>query len=432
MNLIIFGLHYQKTPLAIRERAVFRVSEMEQAYARLLQCQGIEGGVILSTCNRSQLICHAADLEMAATALFEFYLDFFHFSREELTPCCQVLTGQEAVSHFFETCCGLNSLVLGEDQILGQVKEAWFSARDFQATNKVLNRLFQEGVALGKKVRTETRISETPLSVASIAVRMGEQFFTDLSDKKVLVIGRGEMARLALNHLSDTCVSEIYVSSRHSLILSDLDKRRRLIPVSYEDRYRIAAGVDWVISATAAPHIVFERSAFLREYRGHPLLLADIALPRDIDAGLSQEPHIQLYDLDMLESIARRGMEHRHNQLSLIRKRLQESVIAFEEWWHCLPVFPRIQAIQDYTQSLTSRELAQLFQQMPHLSPRDQDQITAFVFSLAKKMWRTPIHQLKQESLEGRGEAAGALLDRLLNTPSPHDTLSTSSKGESQ
>ncbi|SMP61489.1 glutamyl-tRNA reductase [Anoxynatronum buryatiense] len=432
MNLIIFGLHYQKTPLTIRERAVFRSSEMEHAYARLLQSQYIEGGVILSTCNRSQLICHVSDLSAAATTLFQFYLDFFHFSKDELSPCCQTLTGREAVSHFFETCCGLNSLVLGEDQILGQVKEAWFNARDFQATNKVLNRLFQEGITLGKKVRAETKISETPLSVASIAVRMGQQFFTDLSDKRVLVIGRGEMARLALNHLGDTAVSEIYVSSRQSLILSDLEKRRRLIPVSYEDRYRIAAGVDWVISATAAPHIVFEKNAFLREYRGHALLLTDIALPRDIDPALSKEPTIQLYDLDMLETVAQEGMEHRYSQLSLIRQRLNEAMKQFEEWWHCLPVFPRIQAIQEYSHALTTGELKQLFQQMPHLTPGDQEQITAFVFSLTKKMWRTPIHQLKQEGLEGRGEAAGALLDRLLNKPEPHEEILPALKGESQ
>lgn len=422
MNLMIFGLHYEKTPVAIRERAAFRPSQMQKAYEKLVASPGIHSGVILSTCNRSQLICHTDGGHKAREALEQFYLQFFQFTREELKPCSQLLCGSEALHHFFATCCGLNSLVVGEDQILGQVKEAWFTARDYQATDKVIHRLFQEGVALGKKVRSVTRISETPLSVASIAVKLGEQTYPSLEGKKVLVIGRGEMARLTLTHLLNTDVAAIFISSRYPLTLTGREKQRQIIPVSFEERYRIAAEVDWVISATSAPHIIFDKSLFLKEYDHRPLLLTDIAMPRDLDPELTCVPGITLYDLDMLHTIVQKSVHHRKSQLNLIRQMIAESVTCFQEWFNCLPIYPRIQAIREYSQTLTRQELDALFKEMPNLSHEEQAQIEAFVFSLTKKMWRTPIHQLKQEGAEGRGEEASAFLDRLLNLAGSEDS----------
>lgn len=422
MNLMIVGLHHEKTPVAIRERASFRPSHMEEAYQQLAASPGIKSAVILSTCNRSQIICHTSDRSLAQKSLERFYLGFFTFREDELAPYLQVYLGQDVLHHFFDTCCGLNSLVMGEDQILGQVKEAWFTARDYQAVDKVMNRLFQEGVALGKKVRTVTRISENPLSVASIAVKLGEETFSSLKDIRVLVIGRGEMAGLTIKHLLATPVPSIYVSSRHPLTLTHEEMKGRIIPVSFDDRYRIASQVDWVISATSAPHLILEKSLFLREYDHTPLLLTDIAMPRDLDPQLSCVPGITLYDLDSLKAIVQKSVQHRKSQLVQVQQMVADASMCFKEWFNCLPVYPRIQAIQEYSQTLTRQELDKLFEEMPQLSPQEQSHIEAFVFSLAKKMWRTPIHQLKQEGAKGRGEEASAFLDCLLNLDTPESS----------
>ena len=413
MNIGIYGMHFKSAPLEIRERASFKASDLEKAYQDLLTTEGIRECVILSTCNRSQVIYSADEGIDGKKSLDYFYQVFFGFGKEEVEAYCQ--HEMPAVEHLFQTCCGLNSLVLGEDQILGQIKEAYYTARDFGATGKLLNRLFQDGITLGKKVKAETAISENPLSVASIAVKQGERVFGSLEGIRVMVLGRGEMSRAAIRHLMVKGVDHVYMATRSELITGiDECDRRRITRIPFDDRYEAAASVDWIISTTSAPHQVLEKSQFRKHHRGKKILITDIALPRDADPELAKLPGVSLYDLDQLEQVAKDSMDERSGKLRIIHAIIEEKVADYWNWHRCLPVYPRIQAIQQYSREMTEKEIQELFSKMPHLSEKDRQNIEAFIYSLVKKMWRTPIHQLKQEGLEGRGEEAGAFLDRLL------------------
>ncbi|SFH54825.1 glutamyl-tRNA reductase [Tindallia magadiensis] len=414
MNIGIYGMHYKNTPVKIRERAAFKASGLESAYHTILSLEGINSCVILSTCNRSQLIYEADDGVDGKKKLDSFFQEYFGFSDEEIETYCHHEV--PAVSMFFRMCCGLDSLVLGEDQILGQIKEAYYAARDFGATSKALNKLFQNGITLGKKIKYETGISENSLSIASIAVKQGEKIFGLLNQTKVLIVGRGEMCRRAIKHLISLNVGYIYIATRGEL-LTGIGKHpyTKVTRIPFDDRYEVIADVDWIISATSAPHQVIEKHYFSKHYcQDKNMLITDIALPRDVDPNISDIPGVQLYDIDDLEEVANENMLKRSGKLKLIEKRIQEKNREFFDWYRCLPVYPRIRAIQHHSQEVTEVELERLFNQMPHLSQKDRDNIEAFVYSLAKKMWRTPIQQLKQVGLEGKGKEAGELLDRLL------------------
>ncbi|RQD69586.1 MAG: glutamyl-tRNA reductase [Tindallia sp. MSAO_Bac2] len=414
MNIGIYGMHYKNTPVEIRERAAFKPSGLEGAYNKLLGIDGIRSCVILSTCNRSQLIYEADEGVDGKGRLDHFYRDYFGFSDKEVQAYCRHEV--PAIRTFFKMCCGLDSLVLGEDQILGQIKEAYYTAREHGACGKVMNKFFQTGIALGKKIKNETAISENPLSIASIAVKQGEKIFRNLEDIKVLVLGRGEMSRTAIRHLLSSNAEHVYIATRSNLLtgFDDLD-RTKISRIPFEDRHEAIASVDWVISATSAPHQVIEKSQLQKFHRHNKhVLITDIAMPRDIDPGVSEIPGVCLYDLDQLDEVARENMDQRAGKLEIIDIRIAEKEKEFFDWHRCLPVYPRIRAIQQYSIEMTEKEINELFDKMPHLSQKDRNNIEAFIYSLVKKMWRTPIHQLKQVGLEGKGEEAGALLDRLL------------------
>ncbi|GEM_PF-54355 len=415
MNIGIYGMHYKSAPVEVRERAAFKPSELEDAYNKILEMDGIRSCVILSTCNRSQVIYEADQGVDGKKRLDCFYRDFFGFEDEIMQA--HFYHKVPAVRHFFRMCCGLDSLVLGEDQILGQIKDAYHAARDFGATGKVLNKLFQCGITLGKKIKNETAISENPLSIASIAVKQGEKIFGSFENVKVLVLGRGEMSRSAIRHLIASNAEHVYIATRSELLTGICEQdRSKISRVPFDDRHEVIGSVDWVISATSAPHMVVEKTQFMQYHRnGRRIIMTDIAIPRDIDPGIAKLPGVQLYDLDQLEEVARESMEKRTGKLKLIQMSIRDKEKEFLDWHRCLPVYPRIQAIQQYSREMTNNEIQDLFRRMPHLSQKDQKNIEAFAYSLIKKMWRTPIHQLKQVGLEGRGEEAGELLDRLLN-----------------
>lgn len=415
MNIGIYGMHYKSTPVEVRERAAFRPSELESAYHKILALDGIRNCVIFSTCNRSQVIYEADEGVDGKKRLDYFYHDFFGIEQETIQKyCCHE---DRCIQQFFRMCCGLDSLVLGEDQILGQIKEAYHTAREFGATGKVLNKLFQCGITLGKKVKNETAISENPLSIASIAVKQGEKIFSSLENINVLVLGRGEMSRSAIRHLMDSHIQHVYIATRSELLTGICAQDpSRMTRVPFDDRYEITGKVDWVISATSAPHIVVEKTQFMLHHQeGKRIIMTDLAIPRDIDPSISELNGVQVYDLDQLEEVARDSMKQRNGKLKMIHRRIEDKEKEFLDWHRCLPVYPRIQAIQQYSREMTNTEIQDLFRKMPHLSQKDQQNIESFVYSLVKKMWRTPIHQLKQVGLEGKGEEAGELLDRLLD-----------------
>ncbi|WP_432665694.1 glutamyl-tRNA reductase [Wukongibacter baidiensis] len=406
MDIIVVGLNYKKTPIHIREKVSFTESKKEMAYERISKTHYIKEFVIVSTCNRSEIIAVASDIDKGTDALKRFYKTFFELEDTSIESYFISLCSDDAVKHVFNVAAGLDSLVIGEDQILGQLRDAHGYSFERKLTGTVLNKLFRESITTAKKIKRETRISEKSLSISTIAVKFIEKKFTDLNNKKVLVIGVGKMSRIAIENLIYKGVKEIYVTNRTKGHAIDLSKRYDEVGIiDFKDRYRMLQAVDIVISSTSAPHFVLKKEEFTKHYnKENELCIIDIALPRDVDPEIDKVRGVSLYELDELKSVADENFKSRLEAAKIASEIIIEDCIKFENWYNCLPVFPVIKELEGYSTSIVNEELEGFLSRLNHLDERDQKQIELFTKSLVKKLFRTPLHELKRAGEDRQGE----------------------------
>ncbi|MBM7614714.1 glutamyl-tRNA reductase [Alkaliphilus hydrothermalis] len=420
MKIMVFGVTHKNSSIALREKVAYSRSKLEKAYAHLKESAFVEEAVIVSTCNRSEVFAIVEDIEKGTKWFKNFYQNFFHLQPQELEGHYIAKTGREAIEYLYEVCCGLDSLVLGEDQILGQVKEAHQKALDHSATGKVLNRLFLEAVTVAKELKTKTAISENPLSISSIAVKQMETSLGGLAGKRILVVGYGEMSRIAIENLLEKEVDTIYICNRTSGAIEALEKKYPQIKyLPYEEKYSKINEIDAVLSATSAPHYIFHYDEVKELYKGEgSVCMVDIALPRDIDPLLEGIKGMTLYHIDHLKAVVEESLLYRQQCIEEMKEFIQKSVDKYIEWYRCLPIYPRIKALKSYSQKMTDEELEGLFKKLSHMEEKDKELIEVVVRSLIKKMWKKPILQMKHAGVNGRGEQVAAVVDELfdLNT----------------
>lgn len=416
MKLVAFGITHKNSTIALREKVAFSNSKLQKAYNLLREDSFVKEAVILSTCNRSEIVAVVEDTNRAEEWFKGFYIDFFQLQQEEIEGHYLYKCKKEAVGYLYEVCCGLDSLVLGEDQILGQVKEAHQRAMELKACGKILNKLFLEAVTTAKEIRTKTSISENPLSISYIAIKQVEKQLGDLKGKKVLVIGFGEMSRLAVEHLLDKGVSAIYICNRRrDTIESLIENHNNIQYIDFDEKYKLLKQMDIVISATGAPHYIYYKEDFCNYYEGEkPLCIVDIALPRDIDPEIREVQGVSLFHIDQLKDIADENLASRKNLIIEIRQAIEVAIKNYEGWYQCLPVYPKIEAIKNYSQQLTDVELEKMFKKLSHIPEKDKETIEIIVRSLVKKMWRKPILQLKDAGVKGKGEEMASFVDEFL------------------
>lgn len=416
MKLVAFGITHQNSTIALREKVAFSRSKLQKAYNLMRKDCFVKEAVILSTCNRSEIVAVVEDTNGAEEWFKSFYIDFFQLQQEDIEGHYIYKSKKEVARYLYEVCCGLDSLVLGEDQILGQVKEAHQNAMELKGCGKILNKLFLEAITTAKEIRTKTSISENPLSISYIAVKQVEKQLGSLKNKKVLVIGYGEMSRLAVEHLLDKGVSAIYISNRRKEIIESLmEKHRNIYYINFDERYEVLKEVDILISATGAPHYIYYKEAFSSYYQGDkPLCIVDIALPRDVDPAIREIQGISLFHIDQLKDIADENLNSRKSLIIEIKKAIEDAIKDYEGWYQCLPIYPKIEAIKNYSQQLTDEELDKMFKKLSHIEQKDKETIEIIVRSLVKKMWRKPILQLKDAGIKGKGEEMASFVDELL------------------
>ncbi|ABR46301.1 Glutamyl-tRNA reductase [Alkaliphilus metalliredigens QYMF] len=416
MKIIVFGITHKKATIDLREKVAFSQSKKQEAYSLLKESPFIHEAVILSTCNRSEVFAVVQDTSIARRWFKRFYTDFFQLKETALEGCNHFEKGREAVQYLYHVCVGVDSLVIGEDQILGQVKEAHAEALDFAATGKILNKLFLEAVTTAKEVKTETAISENALSISSIAVKQMENHLKGLVGKTVLVVGFGKMSRIAIENLLCKGIKRLYICNRTKESVQELiEKHPQIHYLSYDQKYEMLNGVDAVISATGAPHFIFYKEDMEKIYQKHrPMCMIDIALPRDIDPAVKEIEGIELFHIDDLKEIANENLAYRMDCIEIIKQSINEAIEKYEGWYQCLPIYPRIQAIKAYSETLTDQELEKLFKRLDHMAEEDRQVIEVVVKSLVKKMWKTPILQLKDAGIRGNGEAFAAFVDEFL------------------
>lgn len=410
MDFAVVGVNHNNTPINIRENVSFTDTQKIEGINFLLD-NGIEEAIILSTCNRSEVYIYSNNILDKVEVVKNFYQDFFDV--EDIEKFLFNKTGEEAIKHVFNVSAGLDSLVLGEDQILGQVKDAHDFARQLGSSKKVFNKLFREAVTVSKDIKTTTKISHQPLSISYIGIKCLKEKMGSLENKNALVIGLGKMSKLAMKHLEEEQLNNIYVTNRSYEKLKNIqDEYKNLIPIKYEDRYEVMDKVDIVISATASPHTVLKKDEMPKT--SNKLIMMDIALPRDIDKNLNEFENIEVYDIDDLKKISEANDKKRRELASIGELIIDEKIEEFNEWLDTIKIDPTIQSLNDKCSDIREDTLDYIYRKLD-LNCREKKIIDKMLTSALKRLVREPIINLKQIKDSGKQEEYIKIVEELFD-----------------
>lgn len=410
MDFAVVGVNHNNTPINIRETVSFTDTQKIEGINFLLD-NGIEEAIILSTCNRSEVYIYSNNISDKVEVVKNFYQDYFDV--ESIEEFLFYKTGEEAIKHVFNVSAGLDSLVLGEDQILGQVKDAHDFARQLGSSKKVFNKLFREAITVSKDIKTTTKISHQPLSISYIGIKCLKEKMGSLENKNALVIGLGKMSKLAMKHLEEEQLNNIYVTNRsYEKLKSIQDEYKNLIPIKYEDRYEVMDKVDIVISATASPHTVLKKAEMPKT--SNKLIMMDIALPRDIDKNLNEFENIEVYDIDDLKKISEANDKKRRELACIGELIIDEKIEEFNEWLETIKIDPTIQSLNDKCSDIREDTLEYIYRKLD-LNCREKKIIDKMLTSALKRLVREPIINLKQIKDSGKQEEYIKIVEELFD-----------------
>jgi len=400
MALVVIGVNHRGAPLDVRERLSYRSAETNHALDALCGATDSGEAVLLSTCNRTEvyLVEGAQD---AAPAVWSALSDRLG---ADAAPYGYVRRDREAVTHLFRVASGLDSMVLGEAQIHGQVRDAWESCRAH--SGPVLNRLFQTSLSVAGRVRNETAVSRGAASVSSAAVQLAKQIFGSLAGKRAMVLGAGEMAELALESLTDQGVRAAIVANRTFERATVLAAKHGAVAMHYEESWAALADVDLLVCSTSSPRPVVSvdhiRPALIA--RGdRPLCVLDIALPRDVDPAVGALGNVFLYNLDDLQAVVSANLERRRAELPTAEQLIAGETERFWDWLGGLAVVPVLKEMRARMEALRDRELADALRRLEHLPPGDRAAVEELSRTLMNKFLHEPSVRLRTAAAEGRG-----------------------------
>ena len=409
MNIVLLGLNHKTAPIELRERLAIAPHELEDATRSLVQAPGILEGMILSTCNRVELLTsQAAD----APHLLDYIGNYFAIETELLAPHIYEYRGEHAVRHLFRVACSLDSMVIGEPQILGQVKSSYLAARSAGAIQGHLDRVLQRAFVVAKRVRSETEIGNSSVSIASVAVELARKIFGSLEDKKVLLVGAGKMSEQAARHLVDQGAGTVLVANRTHARAEQMAQRFRGRAIRFEDLYSSADQADIIITSTGSAQPVFRREHahhFLQQRRGRPMFFIDIAVPRDVDPEINKLDGIFLYDIDDLQSVAGSHLKQRSKAAELAEAMIVAEVDKYQRRLHALNVGPEIVQLQQSVEQLRIAELRRVASRLQGLSPEQYAAVEALTRGLVNKILHQPVQAIKVAASEGNAAAVDAI-----------------------
>jgi glutamyl-tRNA reductase len=403
-QLVVLGLNQKRATLALRESLSFPPCDVPASLEAMLQV--VPEAAILSTCHRVELYAAVPDARKAQADLKRFWARDRGVTIGDFEPHVYYLTGRRAVEHLFAVASGLDSAIIGEPQILGQVREVLRLGMERRSMGAVLSALFRQAIVCGKRARTETAIGRNAASVSYAAVELARQAFGDLKNSRVLLIGAGKMGELSAKHLQAKGVSNIRVIGRtmaraHRLALQC---GSAVAPDELEDALQDR---DIVISCTSAPHHVIRKEMIervMRQRRRRTLFLVDIAVPRDVDPAVAEVPGVRLYNIDDLESAVAANMKERQAEARKVTPIIEEEVAGFEAWLKTLAVTPAIRALREHAESIRREELARTSSVLDRLSDDDRRRIEALTLAIEKKLLHQPIALLRAEAAAGNGQ----------------------------
>jgi glutamyl-tRNA reductase len=420
MHLLLVGISHRTAPIELRERVDFHARGLEHAL-RTLAARSQQGGelAVLSTCNRAELYVACEDVETARAELVSFVGSFHGVEAAALEPHVYHVVDIEAARHLFRVAAGLDSLVVGEPQILGQVKEAHGAARDAATAGPLLNRLFHSSFAVGKRVRSETGLGAGAVSVSYAAVALAKKIFGNLDGRAVLVIGAGEMGKLTAQHMKSQGVRNVTIVSRTMANAArTADAIGGATAAPWDDMDAALVASDIVITATGAASPVLTRTrleAAMRQRRSRPLFIIDIAVPRDVEAAAGEIEQVFLYNIDDLQAAVRENMARRTSEVTRAEAIVDEELDRFGSWMRARGVIPTVVALRQSFEAIRRAELDRLDFKLSALPQDARDEARARVDEIThlivEKLLLTPTEQLKslgdQETAAIYAEAIG-------------------------
>jgi glutamyl-tRNA reductase len=401
MTLVLIGVNHKTAPIALRERIAISREELAETTRALAAVEGVTECMIVSTCNRVELL---AAVESPHADLTGFLHRHFGLERALLEPHIYQQHDQDAVRHLFRVAASLDSMVVGEPQILGQVKEAFAVAREAGTVAGQLEHLLQSAFAAAKKVRTETEIGSNSVSIASVAVDLAKKIFGSLQGRTVFLVGAGKMSELAARHLVQQGAGAILVSNRTENRAHRMAGQFQGRVIPYEQLYEAASDADIVISSTGAPHPIFRREhgqAFMHRRRNRPMFFIDIAVPRDVDPEMGKLEGIFVYDIDDLQAVAAAHMEERSREASDAETLIAGEVQRFQQKQRAVNVAPAIVALQRQAEEIRQAELRRVQARLSGLSGEQIAAVEALTRGLVNKFLHPPMQALKQAAREG-------------------------------
>ena len=401
VNLILVGVNHKTTPVEIREKLAFTKGKIEESVNHLFNFPDIIEHTILSTCNRVEIYARANSQDSAIKSIKQFICDFHQLSLVELEDHFYSYSNKEAVEHLFRVSSSLDSMILGEAQILGQVKEAYSLARDLRSTGLVLNQLFEKAFSIAKKVREETGIAERSVSISSAAVELAQKIFDDLENHTVMLVGTGEMAELAAKHLISYGVKTIYVTSRTYERAANLARTLNGSALDFEAFKNELHRADIVITSTSAPNFIIKKEIVekaIHERKNKPIFFIDIAVPRDIEPEVNDIENVYLYDIDDLHVVVSANIKEREKEAENAMNFISQEVTKFNNWVGALDAVPTIVEIRKKAENIRKQEIEKTLKKISHLSEDEKQLLRQMSSSMINKILHKPTIKLKQKT----------------------------------
>ncbi|MTV47476.1 glutamyl-tRNA reductase [Heliobacillus mobilis] len=418
MFIFVVGLNHKSAPVEIREQLSFPEHILESSLHRLKSEPGIEGCAILSTCNRTEIYAATTDLEKGQAAVKRFFSNSGPLQVDDFANSIYTHTLYDAIRHLFRVSAGLDSMVLGETQILGQVRRAYQAACDYGTSNGIINTWFQQAITVGKRVRTETGIDQHAVSISYTAVELARQVFDSLEGRTALILGAGKMSELTLTHLIANGVTTVLVANRTRERADELARKCGGKAVSFAELEQHMEVADIVISCTAATHYVIRRNlveTVMAKRPERPLFLIDIAVPRDIEPAVGTVQSVHLFDIDDLNSVVDRNLAERQKAASQAEVIIEEEIHEFIKWLNSLFVVPTIVALRNKGDAIKEKELERVLGKLKSLSEKDKKTLGAMASSIVKQLLHDPVIQIRHYAASPEGHLYSEILQNLFS-----------------
>ncbi|MBH0207738.1 MAG: glutamyl-tRNA reductase [Nitrospira sp.] len=409
MHLIVVGLSHKTAPVEIRERLAVPESRLGEALTRLCSYQGVKEGILLSTCNRVEVYSVVDDVDTGYGRIQEFLADtHLSLSSEQLTPHLYWHTGDRAIAHLFRVASSLDSMIIGESQILGQLKDAFEVALAHKTTGVIMNKVVKKAISVAKRVRTETKIAEMAVSVSYAAVELAKKIFSNLHEKTVLLVGAGEMAKLAAKHLIANGVGHVRITTRTPQHAVDLAEKFGGTAVPFDQFKDDMASADIVLVSTGAAHYLVgaeDVHRAVQERMNRPMFLIDISVPRNIDPAVRHVDNAFLFDIDDLTHRVEQNRAERVHEAEKAERMVIEEVTMILDWMKSLEVTPTIVALRNRVEDIKRAEVEKVLGRLGHLSAQDRELVEGLASSIVNKLIHRTMVTLKNEVNSSSGPA---------------------------